>query len=68
MDRDRYNEGLFKFIEKSTCSFTCVNEIKKLLINSGYIELCEGNKWNIGVGKYFLIRNDSSIIAFNIIF
>ncbi len=66
MNKDSYNEGLFKFIEKATCSFTCVSEIKKLLLNSGYTELCEGDKWDINVGKYFVIRNDSSIIAFNI--
>jgi len=66
MNKDIYNDNLFKFIEKSTCSFTCVNEIKKLLLDNGYTELCEGDKWNIDVCKYFVIRNDSSIIAFNI--
>ena len=66
MNKDNYNNDLFKFIEKSTCSFTCVSEIKRLLINSGYVELCEGDKWKINKGKYFVIRNDSSIIAFNI--
>lgn len=66
MNKDNYNEGLFKFIEKSTCSFTCVSEIKKLLLDNGYTELCEGDKCDIDVGKYFVIRNDSSIIAFNV--
>ena len=66
MNKDNYNDGLFKFIEKSTCSFTCVSEIKKILQSSGYTELCEGDKWNLSIGKYFVIRNDSSIIAFNI--
>ena len=66
MDKEKYNSGLFDFIEKSTCSFTCVNEIKKILINNDFIELSEGDKWDITKGKYFVIRNDSSIIAFNI--
>jgi len=66
VDKENYNDSLFKFIEKSTCSFTCVSEIKNMLINNGYIELCEGDKWNINISKYFVIRNDSSIIAFNI--
>ena len=66
MNKDSYNDGLFKFIDKATCSFTCVNEIRVLLVCNGYIELCEGDKWDVGVGKYFVIRNDSSIIAFNI--
>ena len=66
MNKDNYNDGLFRFIEKSTCSFTCVSEIKKLLTCNEYTELCEGDKWNISMGKYFVVRNDSSIIAFNI--
>ena len=66
MNKDSYNEGLFKFIEKATCSFTCVSKIRKLLLDRGYKELCEGDKWDINVGKYFVIRNDSSIIGFNI--
>ena len=66
MNKESYNDGLFKFIEKSTCSFSCVSEIKKLLTCNGYIELCEGDKWDINIGKYFVTRNDSSIIAFSI--
>ena len=66
MNKDSYNNSLFKFIEYSTCSFTCVSEIKNILISNGYKELSEGDKWDIQVGKYFVIRNDSSIIAFNI--
>ena len=66
MNNDSYNNSLFKFIEHSTCSFTCVSEIKNILISNGYKELSEGDKWDIQVGKYFVIRNDSSIIAFNI--
>ena len=41
MNKDNYNDGLFKFVEKATCSFTCVSEIKDLLTFNGYIELCE---------------------------
>lgn len=66
MNKNKFNDGLFEFIEKATCSFTCINIIKSKLINKGYIELCEGDKWNIGDGRYFVIRNDSSIIVFNI--
>lgn len=66
MNKDSYNDGLFKFIESSTCSFTCVSEIKKVLICNGYRELSEGDKWDINIGKYFVVRNDSSIIAFNV--
>jgi len=66
MQKDNFNEKLFSFIEKSTCSFTCVEAIKQKLLEKGYRQLYENKKWNITNGKYFVIRNDASIIAFNI--
>lgn len=61
-----FNEELLEFIENSTCSFTCVDTIKNELINNNYEEVFETEKWNLKKGKYFVIRNDASIIAFNI--
>lgn len=66
MKKEIFNEELFDFINTSTCSFTCIEEIKRILMESGYVELYENNKWNLKKGKYFVIRNDASIIAFNI--
>lgn len=66
MEKGLFNKELFNFINTSTCSFTCIEEIKRILIESGYIELYENKKWNLKNGKYFVIRNDASIIAFNI--
>lgn len=66
MDRENFNKELFEFIGSATCSFTCVDMIKNKLLNDGYTELYETDKWDISSGKYFVIRNDSSIIAFNI--
>jgi len=66
MIKRKFNEMLFSFIKASTCSFTCINEIKKELVNSGFIQLFENEKWNIKNGDYFVIRNDASIIAFSI--
>ena len=66
MIKRKFNEMLFNFIKASTCSFTCINEIKKELVNSGFIQLFENEKWNIKNGDYFVIRNDASIIAFSI--
>lgn len=57
---------LFNFIKKGSCCFTCVDYIKNILIDKGYEELSEKNNWNIECGKYFVIRNDASIIAFEI--
>ncbi|MDE5539240.1 MAG: M18 family aminopeptidase, partial [Bacilli bacterium] len=40
--------------------------IKDLLVSNGYQELSEYEDWEISFGKYFVIRNDASLIAFNI--
>ena len=66
MNKKKFNKELFKFIESATCSFTCVDTIKKELLENGYKELYETEKWDIKDGKYFVIRNDASIIAFSI--
>lgn len=66
MIKRKFNEYLFDFIEQSTCSFTCIETIKNKLIKENYIELFENKTWNIKHGKYFVIRNDASIIAFAI--
>lgn len=64
--KEKYNKGLFEFIQNSTCSFSCVDTIKNKLIDNGYQQLYENEKWNLECLKYFVIRNDSSIIAFNV--
>ncbi len=66
MLKDKFNKQLFEFINKGTCSFTCINKIKEELLNNNYIEIFENEKWDFKSGKYFVIRNDASIIAFNI--
>ena len=66
MIKRKFNEELFNFINKATCSFTCILHIKNILIDNGYIQLFESDKWNLKNGKYYVIRNDASIIAFSI--
>ncbi len=63
---NNFNQELIKFIKKGTCSFTSAQNIKDILIKNGYIELDEKEVWNLTKGKYFVIRNDASIIAFNL--
>ena len=56
---------LLKFIDHSPTPFHAVYETKNLLTQHGYTELKESNAWKLsGNGKYFLTRNDSSLIAF----
>lgn len=54
------------FIEKSPTPFHVVENIRKMLIENGFIELL-GNELKLEKGKnYFKVRNDSSIVAFKI--
>lgn len=59
--------NLLSFIEKSPTAFHAVNEIKAILKNEGFSELKEDEKFKVKAnGKYFITRNDSSIIALNL--
>ena len=66
MKKKDFNSELFDFIDVANCSFTCIDSIREQLINNGYTELYENEEWNLNSSKYFVIRNDASIIAFNI--
>ena len=52
MIKRKFTDGLFDFIETSTCSFTCIETIKNRLLNEGFHELYENELWNINNGKY----------------
>ena len=67
MNEKKYNEELFSFIKKATSSFTGVKTMKEMLLNNQFIELKENELWKLKKqGKYFVTRNDASIIAFTI--
>jgi Aspartyl aminopeptidase len=61
------SQELLTFLQKSPTAFHAIENMKEELINDGYTELLEGRHWDIKVGgKYFVTRNNSSIIALNI--
>ena len=66
MEKKEFKKDLVKFIEQSTCSFTCIKEIKRVLEINGYQELVEKDIWNLKENKYYIVRNDASIIAIDI--
>ncbi len=66
MEKEKLKKNLLDFIQKGTSSFTCIKEIKKILQENDYIELEETDAWQIKEGKYFIVRNDASCIAFQI--
>ncbi len=56
---------LIQFIEKSPTCFHAVASMKEILEKAGYVELKETDKWTVKKGgRYFVTRNDSSLIAF----
>ncbi len=57
-------EKFIEFINNSPVSSFAINSAKKILEDNGYINI---DKINIELGKkYYYIRNDSSIIAFDV--
>ena len=63
---DQFNQELINFLKNGTCIFTCIKTIKEILLNNNFQELTEEEIWNLEKGKYFVIRNDATIIAFSI--
>lgn len=60
-------EKLIDFISKSPTAFQVVDTISDRLIGAGYEKLSECDKWELKRGgKYFVSRNMSSIIAFEL--
>lgn len=62
----KINNKMMEFIDDTPNAYYCVENLKSKLLKKGYIELSEGETWNLKEdGKYFVVRNDSSLIAFN---
>ena len=61
------SKNLLSFIKNSPSCFHVVASIKKILKREGFVELKESEVFNvIPSGKYYVTRNDSSIIAFKV--
>ena len=64
---DEVNKGLVNFLDKSPNAFFAVDNAAEMLKEAGARELYERDDWSIIPGrKYFVKRNDSAIIAFEI--
>ncbi len=62
-----FNENLMKFIDASPTAFQTVNNLKEILLANDFSELFETEAWSLQAdGKYFVIRNNSSLIAFTL--
>ncbi len=60
---------LMNFINNTPNAYYCVYNLKKMLKENGFEELYENENWNNlkTDGKYFVSRNDSSLISFKIL-
>lgn len=60
-------EGMLDFIRCSPTAFHAVENVKNILRENQFRELSEKDRWKVETGgKYFVTRNDSSIIAFSV--
>ncbi len=65
MNKKDFNEGLLGFLDASPTPFHATLNMAMMFENAGFIKLLEEEKWELEQGKkYFVTRNDSSIIAF----
>lgn len=65
-DKDLCRE-LFAFIEQSPSCFHVIANLTEMLQETGFCELKEQEEWELQVGgKYYVTRNDSSLIAFQL--
>lgn len=64
---EKISKEMLDFLQKSPTAFHAIENIKEELNKNGYKELLEGQAWQIQSGeKYYVTRNNSSIIALNI--
>lgn len=65
--KNEYAQSVLDFIKKSPSCFHTIKNLSDELKQNGFTELSEKNRWNLSENqKYFVTRNNSSIIAFSI--
>jgi aspartyl aminopeptidase len=65
MQKQDFNEGLLGFLDASPTPFHATLNMSMMFENAGFKKLIESDKWELKKGeKYYVTRNDSSIIAF----
>jgi aspartyl aminopeptidase len=67
MNNEEFNHGLCEFLSRATTPFHAVAELQRRLEQAGYTRLAEDQSWAAAPGaRHFVVRNDSSIVAFGI--
>jgi len=66
-NKQTFAKSLIEFIDKSPTSFHATKNVEEELINSGFKKINLQDKWNLEKeGKYYIIKNNSAIIGFQI--
>jgi len=64
MQNKAFVNGLLDFVKRSPTPFHAVETMVEMLENAGFERLTEKEQWSVNkAGRYFVTRNDSSIIA-----
>lgn len=64
---ENLNRDLIDFIDLSPTAYHAVHNARLRLIEDGYTELFEGDKWTLErSGAYFVTKGDASLIAFRV--
>lgn len=64
MSQAQFNESLVEFLSESTTPFHAVKAMERRLSDAGFKALKEEDRWNVEAsGRYYVVRNGSSIIA-----
>ena len=67
VDQQHFNDALCEFLSQATTPFHAVAEMARQLEHAGFQQLAEDGEWTLAAGgRYYLTRNDSSIIAFGV--
>ncbi|MFT4721346.1 MAG: aspartyl aminopeptidase [Candidatus Azotimanducaceae bacterium] len=64
MNNKTFNAELLNYLDQSPSPFHAVSSLNTELLANGFTQLHERDSWQLTPGKYFVTRNDSSIIAF----
>lgn len=67
MKLTQFNEQLLQFLDNSPSPFHATTNLQQILDNADFAQLKETDSWQLKPSKaYYVIRNDSSIIAFRV--
>ena len=65
MSQTRFNQDLIDFLNSSPTPYHATDSMKERLDQAGFQSLQESDSWSLAEGgKYYVTRNDSSIVAF----